>query len=159
MPPHGGLNCTVSSCRTSCLLVDIGCLLVEILVSSALPPCGELLSPCGELRFSTSFRCYNRASCVFLFPRGLVRTFSSSSARRFCSLLDCSTWTNIYFVVTTLRTEFFADITIGLCDSRNIVVMFCLHRLRDFPCYDLHRSTYLLSFSEFTVGLLLYLIL
>ena len=37
MPPHGGLNCTVSSCRTSCLLVDIGCLLVEILVSSALP--------------------------------------------------------------------------------------------------------------------------
>ena len=32
---------------------------------------------------------------AFFFPGGLVRTFSSSSARHFCHCLDCSPWTNL----------------------------------------------------------------
>ena len=32
---------------------------------------------------------------MFFFSRGLVRTFSSSSTRRFRHFLDCSPWTNI----------------------------------------------------------------
>ena len=101
--------------------------------ASSLPPCGELLSPRGELHFSTGFRCYDRESCVFLFPGGLVRTFSSSSARRFHHFLDWSAWINLSWVVPTLRTEFGADVTIGLRDSWKLVVIFCLHRLLDFP--------------------------
>ena len=58
-----------------------------------------------------------------------------------------------------LRTEFIANVTIVLRDSPKLVVMFCLHRLRDLHCYDLNRSTSLLSFADVTVGLLFYLIL
>ena len=63
--------------------------------ASSLPLCGELLSPYGELHFSTGFRWYDRESCVFLFPGGLVRMFSSSSAQHFHHFLDCSPWTNL----------------------------------------------------------------
>ena len=38
-------------------------------------PLGELLSPRGKLHSLTGFQCYDRASCVFLFPEVLVRTF------------------------------------------------------------------------------------
>ena len=138
--------------------MEIGCPLVEILVASSLPPGGELQSPRGELHFSTGSRCYNRASCVFLFPRGLVRTFLSSSARRFHRFLDCSPWANL-LVVPTLQSDFVADVTIVLRGSRKLVVTFCLLRLRALYFYDLHRSPSLLSFADVTVGLLLYLIL
>ena len=55
--------------------MEIGCPLVEILVASSLPPGEELLSPHGEIHFSTGFLCYDRVSCVFLFPGGLVAAF------------------------------------------------------------------------------------
>ena len=59
----------------------------------------------------------------------------------------------------TLQSDFVADVTIVLRGSRKLVVTFCLLRLRALPCYDLHRSTSLLSFADVTVGLLFYLIL
>ena len=43
--------------------------------------------------------------------------------------------------------------------TKNCCDVLSLHCLRDFPFYDLHGSTSLLSFSDVTVGLLLYLIL
>ena len=61
---------------------------------------------------------------MFFFSRGLVRTFSSSSTRRFRHFLDCSPWTNISCVVLTLRTEFVAKVTIGLRYSRNLLWCF-----------------------------------
>ena len=85
--------------------------------------------------------------------------FSSSSARRFHRFLDCSPCTNLSLVVLTLQTEFVADFTIVLRDSRKLVVMFCLHCLRVLPFYDLHRSFSLLTSAKVTVGLILYLIL
>ena len=96
---------------------------------------------------------------VFFFSGGLVRTFSSSSARSFRQSLDCSPWTNISWVVPTLRTEFVAEVKIGVHDSQKLVVVFCLHRLHALPFHDLHRPTSLLTFSDVTVGILLYLIL
>ena len=62
-------------------------------------------------------------------------------------------------VVPTLRPYFVANVMTGLCDSLKIVVTFFLLRLHTLHCYDLHRSTSLLSFSDVTVRLLLYLIL
>ena len=83
MPPHGGLNCSVSRWKTNCLLVkiftaslrrywlpllrDLGCLLMEILVAFLVTPREELLSHHGKLHFSTSFLCYDRGSCVFIY--------------------------------------------------------------------------------------------
>ena len=151
MPPHGGLNCTVSSWRTICLLVEIWmpprCLLVEnycLLVENfTFRPVSDVTI--GILRFS-----FSRRTCQGVFV--VFRTTLSSFSRLLP--LDQS-----LLVVPTLRTEFIADVTIGLRDSRKLVVTFCLLRLRALPCYDLHRSTSLLSFADVTVGLLFYLIL
>ena len=151
MPPHGGLNCTVSSWRTICLLVEIWmpprCLLVEnycLLVENfTFRPVSDVTI--GILRFS-----FSRRTCQGVFV--VFRTTLSSFSRLLP--LDQS-----LLVVPTLRTEFIADVTIGLRDSRKLVVTFCLLRLRALPCYDLHRSTSLLTFADVTVGLLFYLIL
>ena len=62
-------------------------------------------------------------------------------------------------VVSTLRTDFVANVTIELSDSQKLVVTFHLLRLRAFTCCNLYRSTSLLSFSNVTVRLILYHIL
>ena len=174
MPPHVGLNCTVSSWRTSCLLVkimaasswiywppprgDLGCLLVGILVASSLPPCGEPLSPRGELHFSAGFRRCDRISCVFLFPRKLVRTLLLSSARRFCHLLYFSLCTNFSWWFQHYGRTFFPTLRSDFVIHKSLLLRFFLF-LRALPYYKLHRSTSLLSFANVTVGLLLYHIL
>ena len=57
-----------------------------------------------------------------------------------------------------LRSDFFANATVGLRDSRKIVVTFFLLRLHALSCYDLHRLTPLLSFANVTFVLLLHII-
>ena len=85
----------------------LGCLLMEILVASTLPPRGELLSPCGELHFSNSFRRYDRASCILLPPKGLVTTFIGR-------LLELR---NVVFWIDTLGPISLgdADVTVRIC--------------------------------------------
>ena len=165
MPPHGGLNCTVSSWRTICLLV-------EILDASS----WRLAAP--SWRSWLPLRCLTVENYCLLVENFTFRPVSDvtigillSFSRRTCQGVFVVFHTTLssfsrllpldqsLLVVPTLRTEFIADVTIGLRDSRKLVVMFCLHRLRDLPCYDLHRSTSLLSFADVTVGLLFYLIL
>ena len=62
-------------------------------------------------------------------------------------------------MVLTLQPDFVSDVTIGLRDSVKLVVTFGILRIFYLPCYDLHRLTYLLSFADVTVRLLLYIIL
>ena len=126
--------------RPRCLLVENYCILVE----------NFTFRPVSYVTIG---------NLAFFFSGGLVRTFLSSSPRRFHRHLDFSPWPNLSWVVPTLRTEFVADVTIGLRDSRKLVVMFCLHRFCDLPFYDLHRSTSLLTFADVKVGLLFYIIL
>ena len=146
---------------------DIGCLLVEILVESSwrscLPPhCIIVENYCllvDNFTFRPVFWRCNWASCVFIFLSGLVITFSSSSAQHFCCFLDFSPLTNLYWwfqrygrtSLPTLRSDF--------VDLRKLVVTFRLLRFCALPCCYLHRLTSLLSFSNVTVGLLLYIIL
>ena len=122
MPPRGGLNCTVSSCRTSCLIV-------EILVAFSLHPVGELLYPSGELNFLTVFRSYDRASCIFLFPGGLVTKFLLSSVRQFCRLIDFSPWKNLSWWFRRYDRTFLPTLQSDFIDLLKLVVKFHLLRL------------------------------
>ena len=62
-------------------------------------------------------------------------------------------------MVPTLQSDFVANDTIGLRGSKKLVVAFLFLRLFALSCYELHRSTSLMSFTDVTVGLLLYIIL
>ena len=134
---------------------DLGCLLVDILVAASLPTSEEILSPRGELHFSTGFRRCNRASCVFLFPGGLVTTFLPSSVQRFCRLLYCSPWKNLSWWCRCYSRNSLLMLWSNFVDLQKLVVTFRLLRLSVVPCCDLGRSTSLPSFADITVGLLL----
>ena len=126
MPPRVGLNCTVS--LWGYWLPprgEIGFLLMDILVYSSLPPCVELLYPYEELHFLTRFRRYDRDFYVFFFHGVLVAMF--------LCLLDCATFLSssgllllegFILVMPMLRSEFVADVTVGLRDSQKLVVTF-----------------------------------
>ena len=146
---------------------DLGCLLMEILVASSwrswLPSHCLLVENYCILVDNFTFL---RISYVMigllaflLSLRGLVTTFLLSFLRRFCRLLDWSPWTNISWWCQRNGRTSFPTIQTDFVDLRKLVVTFHLLRLRAFTCCNLYRSTSLLSFSNVTVGLLLYLIL
>ena len=145
-------------------------ILAASLRRSLLPPCGDLgclltasswRTIVSSWRTSLFDRFLNLQSGFlhFFLPVGIVATFSLSSARRFCCLLYFSPWTNLYWwcrhygqtLLSTLRSDF-----VGLS---KIVVTFRLIRHRALYFCEFHRSTFLMYFSDITVGLLLYFIL
>ena len=131
------------------------------------------MSSIGELHFPTGVQRYDWASCVFIFPRGLVMTFSSSSVQRFRRLLDCSPWTNLSWwclhygrtLLPTLRSDFVGlrklvgafSSSAPYCKlhrSNSLLYLFLLPTLQlDFYCILFYNDLYFLTLQlEFLVG-------